>query len=87
VPRRSAGTLEHLLAEQAYLVGALGVEALPDGVEVEVHRVGAGRGELAAMMASDPGCRNVPAVISVPSRILLVWTARPASVVQESVGR
>jgi hypothetical protein len=42
---------------------------------------------VAAMMASDPGCRKVPAVISVPSRILLVWTARPASVVQESVGR
>jgi hypothetical protein len=38
--------LEYLLAEQADLVGALGVEALPDGVEVEVHRVGAGRGEL-----------------------------------------
>jgi hypothetical protein len=38
--------LEHLLAEQADLVGTLGVEALPDGVEVDVHRVGAGRGEL-----------------------------------------
>src|SRR5215813_10879735 len=37
---------QHLRAEQAYLVGTLGVEALPDVVEVEVHRVGADRGEL-----------------------------------------
>ncbi len=42
---------------------------------------------VATMMASWPGCRNVPAVTSVPSLTLLVWMARPASVVQESVGR
>ena len=42
---------------------------------------------VATALATTPGCRNVPAVISVPSLIRLVSSATPASVVHESVGR
>ena len=42
---------------------------------------------VATVMASGPGRRYVEAVMSVPSRTRSVCTARPASVVHESVGR
>ncbi len=40
----------------------------------------------ATEMASGPGCRNVAEVTIVPSRIVEVSRAMPASVTQESVG-
>jgi hypothetical protein len=40
----------------------------------------------ATWIASTPGWRNVAEVTSVPSRIVVVSRARPASVVQDSVG-
>ena len=40
----------------------------------------------ATWMASTPGSRKVPAVISVPSRMRLVSRASPARVIQASVG-
>ena len=40
----------------------------------------------ATVIASGPGCRNVALVISVPSRIVLVSRASPASVTHASLG-
>ena len=40
----------------------------------------------ATWIASGPGCRNVAEVISVPSLMVLVSRAIPASVVHASVG-
>ncbi len=40
----------------------------------------------ATLIASGPGCRNVADVTSVPSRIVDVSRASPASVTHESVG-
>jgi len=46
-PASSASPAQDFLAQQADVVGALDGKALADVVEVEVHGVGAGRGELA----------------------------------------
>ncbi len=40
----------------------------------------------ATLIASGPGCRKVALVIMVPSRMVLVSRARPASVIQASLG-
>ncbi|MCW2791489.1 MAG: hypothetical protein JWO76_587 [Nocardioides sp.] len=40
----------------------------------------------ATEIASGPGCRKVALVIIVPSRIVLVSRASPASVIQASLG-
>ena len=40
----------------------------------------------ATAIASGPGCRKVALVIIVPSRMVLVSRARPASVTQASLG-